>query len=273
MLIIHGGGWVGGDKRAKREQNIGTNLAQAGYVCASINYILAEKKEVNFAKHLGTVWPQHLHDCKTAVRWLRKHAGVYKIDSERIGVIGGSAGGHLTAMVGLTGADDKLDPAGRYNEYSCRVQAIVPMYGAHDLIARSREKGLLDEMTAGERKLCRDASPITYSSSDDPPTLILHGTADATVPVGQSELLDQALRKAKVDVELVIVEGAPQGEAEAQLLEVLAGLDPRPLADDEADHVARLQVLAQRLHGVLDRRQRELGREQDDPDGRRAGRE
>lgn len=209
VLIIHGGGWFAGDKAARRERNIGMNLARAGYVCASINYRLAAKQETNFARRLATVWPGHLHDCKTAVRFLRKHAERFHIAPERIGAIGGSAGGHLTAMLGLTASGDGLDPAGPYAEFSCRVQAIVPLYGAHDLVARSRAKKLWETMTDADRKLCRAASPVTYASKDDPPTLILHGTADTTVPVRQSELLDKALRRAGVPAKLVIVKGAP----------------------------------------------------------------
>ena len=209
VVIIHGGGWFAGDKAAKREQNIGNNLARAGYVCASINYLLAAKKEENLAKHLATVWPQHLHDCKTAVRFLRKNADRYQIDADHIGAIGGSAGGHLTAMLGLTGSDDELDPTGPYGEYSCRVQAIVPMYGAHDLVARARAKSVFDLMDEQQRECCVKASPVTYASRDDPPVLILHGTADATVPVKQSELLHAALKKVGATTRHVIVEGAP----------------------------------------------------------------
>lgn len=209
IVIIHGGGWVAGDKNARRERNIGTTLARAGYVCASINYRLAATKHPNFAKHLATVFPGHLHDCKTAVRFLRKFAKRYHVDPKRIGAIGGSAGGHLTAMLGLTSASDALDPKGPYGDYSCRVQAIVPMYGAHDLVARAKEKKLWDEMSPADRKLCRQASPVTFASKDDPPTLILHGTADTTVPVRQSQLLHQAMRKAGAVSKLVIVKGAP----------------------------------------------------------------
>lgn len=209
IVIIHGGGWFAGDKAARRERNIGMTLARAGYVCASINYRLAKGKHVNFAKHLATVWPGHLHDCKTAVRFLRKHADRYHIDSKHIGAIGGSAGGHLTAVLGLTGAGDGLDPPAPYGEFSCRVQAIVPMYGAHDLVARSKQKKLWETMTASQRKLCQAASPVTYASKDDPPTLILHGTADTTVPTKQSQLLHEALRNAGVSTTLVIVKDAP----------------------------------------------------------------
>jgi acetyl esterase/lipase len=209
VVIIHGGGWFTGDKGARRERNIGMTLARAGYVCASINYRLAAKKDTNFTRHLSTVWPVNLHDCKTAVRFLRKYADRYYIDSRRIGAIGGSAGGHLTAMLGLTASGDGLDPIAPYGEISCRVQAIVPMYGVHDLVARSKEMKLWKTLSASQRKLCRAASPVTYASNDDPPTLILHGTADTTVPMRQSQLLHEALRKAGVPSTLVIVKDAP----------------------------------------------------------------
>src|SRR6516225_9722231 len=80
IVIIHGGGWTGGDKGAKREINIGTTLAAHGYVCVSINYALASEGH--------PTWPRNLHDCKCAVRWLRKNAGRYQIDPDHIGVIG-----------------------------------------------------------------------------------------------------------------------------------------------------------------------------------------
>ncbi len=115
VLMIHGGGWSGGDKRAGREINIGTNLALKGFVAMSIDYALSRNGSVT--------WPQNLHDCKTAVRWLRKNADRLQIDPDRIGVIGGSAGGHLAAMVAVTGPKDGLDPAGPYGDYPCRVQS------------------------------------------------------------------------------------------------------------------------------------------------------
>jgi acetyl esterase/lipase len=200
VLIIHGGGWSGGDKGAAREINIGTTLAKAGYVGASINYELAPKKD-SFAKTLGEVWPRNLHDCKTAVRWLRKNASKYKIDPDHIGVIGGSAGGHLTAMVALTSPEDGLDPKQPWGDVSCRVQAAIPLYGVHDfaMMAKGGE----------DPDILKKGSPVTWATKDDPPFLIFHGTKDTTVPLAQSERLAEALKKAGIEHELVIVEGAP----------------------------------------------------------------
>jgi acetyl esterase/lipase len=206
IVIIHGGGWFGGDKGAKREINIGTNLARAGYVCASINYELAKaSKEDSFEVRLERIWPRNLADCQTAVRYLRSRAMELGIDPKRIGAIGGSAGGHLTAMLGY--ADEPAGPAeGRlYAEHSSRVQAIVPMYGPSDLVRRARELGLEGDPKALE--LCRLASPVTHLTPDDPPTLILHGTKDTTVDLEQSRILAKACREIGHEFELKIVEG------------------------------------------------------------------
>lgn len=208
VVIIHGGGWHGGDKGARREINIGINLAKAGYVCASINYQLA-KKQSKFTDNLKQVWPGHLQDCKTAVRYLRKHADQYQIDADHIGAIGGSAGGHLVAMLAVTGDDPELEPKGPYAGFSSRIQAVVPMYGAHDLIAIAKSRDMLPSLTDAEKELSRQASAVSHISQDDPPFLILHGTKDALVPVEQSELLAAALKQGKIPAELLIIEGAP----------------------------------------------------------------
>ena len=206
VVIIHGCGWHGGDKAARREQNIGNALAGAGYVCASINYRLARKSD-DLATRLRDVWPGHLHDCKTAVRFLRKNADKYQIDAEHIGAIGGSAGGHLVSILAVTAPADKLEPVGPYGEFSSRVQAVVPMYGVHDIPVHGRAKG--NEMSEADVELCRQASPVTYVSSDDPPALILLGTKDALVAVEQSRILHASLQAVKVPSELIVIEGAP----------------------------------------------------------------
>jgi acetyl esterase/lipase len=200
VVIIHGGGWSGGDKRAAREINIGTNLALNGYVGMSINYALSIGGK--------TTWPQNLHDCKTAVRWLRKNADRLQVNPDRIGVIGGSAGGHLAAMLAVTGPGDGLDPAGPYGEFSCRVQCAVDLYGPADLLERGDTK-MLGKTRAEAPDLYRAASPTTYADESDPPILILHGTADKTVDLKQSERFAAALKRVGARHELVIIEGAP----------------------------------------------------------------
>lgn len=202
VVIIHGGGWSGGDKGAAREINIGTTLARHGYVCMSINYVLAAKGTT------AVTWPQNLHDCKTAVRWLRKNAARLQLDPDHIGAIGGSAGGHLTAMLALTDAKDGLDPKEPYGEFSCHIQAAVDLYGPADLLTW-HDISMFRKKRTEAPELYRAASPATYADKNDPPILIMHGTADKTVDVQQSKDFDAALAKAGTPHELVIVEGAP----------------------------------------------------------------
>ncbi|WP_395741454.1 alpha/beta fold hydrolase [Prosthecobacter sp.] len=201
VLIIHGGGWTGGSKGAAREINIGTTLASHGYVCMSIDYLLHD------AKSPTPCWPQNLHDCKTAVRWLRANAERLHIDAAHIGVIGGSAGGHLAAMVGVTGPDAELDPASPYGDQSCAVQCVVDMYGPASF--ENRDVTALRKTRVEAPELYRQFSPLTYLDKKDPPFLVLHGTADKTVDVEQSKILDAALARQGVEHQLEIIEGAP----------------------------------------------------------------
>src|SRR5687768_7447602 len=124
--MIHGGGWVGGDKAAAREFNIGTTLAAAGYVCASVNYKLKGDDR----------WPTNLFDCKNAVRFLRTRAVQYQVAPDRIGVIGGSAGGHLALMVAYTSDLPELTPTAAANTpypgVSDGVRCVVDLYGITD---------------------------------------------------------------------------------------------------------------------------------------------
>ena len=201
VVIIHGGGWTGGQRDAARELNIGTTLALNGYVGMSIDYLLATDDKPS--------WPTNIHDCKTAVRWLRANAKRLQIDPDHIGVIGGSAGGHLTSLLALTGPTDGLDPTEPWGEFSCGVQCAVPMYGAGEVRDGKNSKAMFGKTRDEAPDLYKLASPITHADSKDPPFLILHGTADKTVPVEQSEILAAALKKAGVEHELVLVPDAP----------------------------------------------------------------
>jgi acetyl esterase/lipase len=142
------------------------------------------------------------------VRWLRANAERLQIDPDHIGVIGGSAGGTLAALVTLTRASDELDPFEPYGEFSCAVQCGVDLYGIADMSSR-RDSVMFEKTNAEAPHLYRKASPITYARIDGPPILILHGTADKTVDVTQSEDFAKALKQAGAPHELVIIPDAP----------------------------------------------------------------
>lgn len=211
VVIIHGGGWVGGDKAAEREFVTGTTLAKAGYVCVSIEYWKGVKNR----------WPTNLQDCKNAVRWLRVNAKRLGIDPERIGVIGGSAGGHLALMVAYTTGNLELDPAPLYPGVSDAVSACVNMYGISNLLTRqgSDASGTPDGKVSANTQLFpesretapekwKQASPVFHARRESPPTLILHGTHDTTVDRDQSKELQKILKSAGADSQLILVEGA-----------------------------------------------------------------
>ena len=200
VVIIHGGGFVGVEKDAAREINIGSNLVRNGYIAMSIEYVLSVKG--------SKTWPQNLYDCKTAVRWLRKNAERLHIDADHIGVIGGSAGGHLAAMVTLTGPADGLDPKEPYGDLSCRVQCGIDLYRPAEF-GSWHDSAMLGAKFADNPEVYHQASPTTYPSKDDPSLMIMHGTGDKTVDVEQSRKMAEACKKAGMEHELVIVEGAP----------------------------------------------------------------
>ncbi|MFG0331864.1 MAG: alpha/beta hydrolase fold domain-containing protein [Maioricimonas sp. JB049] len=195
LIFVHGGGWSGGAKKDYRFYGI--HFAQQGYVVVSIDYRLS-----GVAKY-----PAAVEDTKCAVRWMRAHAADLGVDPDRIGIAGGSAGGHLALMVGLSSDVAELEGSGGHGDQSSRVQAVVDLYGPADLttdFARENENAIkllkrflgstLDEDTL----LYQQASPITYVDADDPPILMLHGTIDEVVPVNQSDLLAAALEDAGV---------------------------------------------------------------------------
>jgi acetyl esterase/lipase len=200
VVIIHGGGFTGGRRDAARELNIGSTLARNGYIGMSIDYALAD---------LGRpTWPQNLFDCKTAVRWLRANADRLQIDPEHIGVIGGSAGGTLASLVTLTNSNDGLNPEGPYGDLSCEVQCGVDMYGIANM-AEWHDSVMFAKTNEEAPELYKMASPLTYVRPDSAPILILHGTADKTVDVSQSEKFAEALKAKGATYEVEIIPDAP----------------------------------------------------------------
>ena len=202
VIIIHGGGFNDGDKAKKREINIGTNLALNGYVGMSINYKLRKKP--------GQVtWPQPVLDAKMAVQWLRANAERLQIDPDRIGAIGGSAGGNLAMMLALTRPEDGLEPEGGPNAgLPTSVRCAVNLYGAVDLM-NYHDMKMFNKTREEAPDLYKKASPLTYAHAGAPPILMIHGTADKVVKVSQSEALAAALNNVKAPNELIIIPDAP----------------------------------------------------------------
>jgi len=216
ILYVHGGAWAGGERTAYRTSI--ERAARRGYVAAQISYRLTG---YNAATMSGgdTPFPAQLQDCKCAVRWLRSVAGKYRIDPDRIGITGGSAGGHLSLMVGLADKEAGLEGTGGHAEYSSRVQAVVNYCGPTDLVHEYDHVPVVQPFLVA---LCggtpqekpdayRIASPISYLSADDPPILTLHGDRDDLVPVFQARLLDEKMKEAGLPHELLVLEG--QGHA------------------------------------------------------------
>jgi len=209
IIWVHGGAWLTGSKEGGGPA---LPFLGKGYAVVSINYRLSQHAK----------FPAQIEDCKAAIRWLRANAKTYDLDPDRFGVWGASAGGHLVALLGTSG--DVKDLEGDYGtlDRSSRVQAVVDWFGPTDF---TKMGGSHDQPDSPEAKLlggpvqenkdkAARANPITYVSKDDPPFLIMHGDRDTTVPLGQSELLLEALKKAGVDATFSPVKGAGHGGRE-----------------------------------------------------------
>jgi acetyl esterase/lipase len=218
VVWIHGGGFMFGDRRylpeTLRPNQVFDALLDAGLAVATIDYRHA----------LEAPFPAQLHDAKAAVRYLRAHSDELGISTDRIGVMGESAGGHIAALVGLTSHRADLEGTHGVVGPSSAVDVVVDWYGLADLstmprktippqVAAKLPPELVtppeDQLTRGlEGAALADASPITHVTPDAPPFLLVHGTGDWLVPYAQSEQLHAALTAAGVDSRLEPVENA-----------------------------------------------------------------
>lgn len=209
IVWICGGGWLQMDQHAHIPMMV--DLVRAGFVVASVEY-----RDSNQA-----VFPAQLEDIKAAIRYLKVKGARYHIDADRIGVMGESAGGHLAALVGVTGHLEAFD-VGDYQEVDSRVKAACPWYLPSDfskmlraeegLTALLPESRLIGADAASRLDLVQQASPLNYVTASAPPFLLIHGTKDGLVPFNQSELMYEALEKKGVQVDLIAVEGADHAD-------------------------------------------------------------
>ena len=215
FVWIHGGGWMGGSK----DGPYGLDLVGRGYAVASVEYRFSQK----------AIFPAQIQDCQAAIRWLRANSKVYNLDPKHIAVGGASAGGHLVALLGTAGGKRAFVPVGGNEKQSDRVQAVLDLFGPSDFSAVMSQAAadptksvfnfnhgdpysLLIGVPLGSDKAKELAvSPIHYVSKDNPPFLVLHGTADSLVPFEQSVELCDALHTVRVEAILQRFTGAGHG--------------------------------------------------------------
>jgi len=204
VIWLHGGGWMLGSRAGCPL----ATLALRGYAVASVSYRLSGLTS-------PVAFPAQLHDCKAAVRWLRSSAWRFGCDGDRIGVLGVSAGGHLAALLGTTTDDPELEGELGVTGCSSRVQAVVALFPATDLLALEQSDadhwrlklvtlGLLDGRPSERPRLARSASPALHAKHDSAPFLIFHGRDDTLMPVDQSERLHAALSAVGAPSRLVV---------------------------------------------------------------------
>lgn len=214
VIWIHGGGWESQSKEAWPA----IFLVDKGFAVASINYRLSGEAK----------FPAQIHDAKAAVRWLRANGKEYHLNPDRFGAWGASAGGHLAALLGTSGDVKEMEGSvGRHLATSSRVQAVADWFGATDMVQLSEfratnpdlpadyPKHAVTKLLGGPAERMRDlagtANPITFVTEKAPPFLIMHGERDTLVPLKQSQMLEEALKKVGAKVEFQVVPGADHG--------------------------------------------------------------
>ncbi|WP_281519903.1 alpha/beta hydrolase [Acidaminococcus timonensis] len=223
IVYVTGGGFINANK--DNGVQLRNYLAEKGYVVASITYRVAPTAK----------FPQPLEDVKASIRYLRAHADQWNIDKDRIGIIGGSAGGYLSAFAGTTSGTKTFDKGENLQE-SSKVSCAVDLYGLSDLsqvgmdyspevqqlhksagatealwVNGSPVFGGKDGGVLADPKATEAANPIAYIGKNSAPMLLMHGTADKVVSPGQTDLLYQALKAKGVPAERYEIPGAAHG--------------------------------------------------------------
>ena len=227
ILYLHSGAWFPNGKPYQGSptdfQRHAVHMATKGFVGATIQYRLAPTVlDLSPSEEIPgeeAIFPAQVQDSKAAVRWLRAKASTYRIDTDRIGVAGGSAGGSLAAMLGTTPHIAEFEGSGGNPGFSSRVQAVAAFVGLFDFPAMPNVvlgdfssdifiEGFLGASYEENPELWAKASPSTYVGPESAPFLFLHGTDDFWVPYQQSVDMMNALKAAGVSAEIFTAEGA-----------------------------------------------------------------
>jgi len=199
VLVIHGGGWVRGDREGMFK-NFCLPYLEKGFVVANVEYRLAGVAPA----------PAAVTDVLHAAQWLRKNSKRYRVDADRIVATGASAGGHLALMVGLTPKGAGLGPP-------AKVAAVINFYGITDVADQLAGPNMREYAVQwvpeqeGRMELARRVSPITWVRRGAPPVLTIHGDEDPTVPYEHGVRLTRLLREAGGDAELLSIRGGRHG--------------------------------------------------------------
>ena len=207
IVCIHGGGWAKGNRTNHR--NVAQALAAKGFVTATISYRLSGEAP----------FPAAIQDCKAAVRFLRANAKSYGIDVDKIGAIGHSAGGHLTALLATSGGVQALEGDGGYADFSSTIQAAVPMGAQTDFLsARTREisavegrgkiwRQFLSGSLEDSPNVYRLASPLVHLDKNDPPCWFITGENDDAST--QADKFRNQMGKLNIPANLSVIKDAP----------------------------------------------------------------
>ena len=221
IVHITGSGWhsplaanAPQQKASRQVEVFGLPLVEAGYTVFAVNHRTAPLNK----------YPAQLEDVERAVRFVRHHASRWGIDPEKIGGVGGSSGGHLTLMLGLKPAPGVAEDPDPVNRESANLQAIVPWAPPTDLVRLNGTYGIgalaslfgmrllaRDPESSPQYVAARDASPLQYVSADAPPTLVIHGDADAIVPIEHAERLAKRMTAKGATARLLTIPGGGHG--------------------------------------------------------------
>jgi acetyl esterase/lipase len=200
VLFMVSGGWFSRWQAPETRLEMFQGLLDRGITVVAVHHGSAPRFKV----------PDAVADVRRAVRHVRLNAKSYKVDPQRLGVWGGSAGGHLSLMVGLASDSGNAEASDPVERVSNAVKTVVAYYPPVDLRGMSGPNDRFPALDF-DAKLTADVSPLLFANQGDPPTLIVHGDADTLVPIISGRAVHEALRAAGVETQMIVIEGGDHG--------------------------------------------------------------